>query len=1121
MSASKRKSSPKVVCLDIERQQRRKRSSPITEDCRDSPPATDEHSIDTTARERIRTSLNESLIVEAAAGTGKTSELVQRLVAVLELGETTVDRIVAVTFTRKAAGELKLRLRQELDRARRNSEETVAQNRLQVAVSRLEEAHVGTIHSFCAEMLRERPVEARVDPAFTEIDQEEAGRLYERAFRSWIESKLEEMPPGLARSLSRLAVQRRSDGASPIDRLREAGRSLLEWRDFPTPWRRKRFDRESALDTLAAAVAELAAVCRCARSRADALCKAIQPAEALAAWLRRSEEACGNRDYDALEARFIELFAELKRHAKRTGSGQWFAEGIERKRVMADRDALIAGLEDFKRCADADLAAVLRSELWEVVEEYERIKQRVGKLDFRDLLMQARDLLRDSDDVRGFFQTRFTHLFVDEFHDTDPLQAEILLLLSSSDPNARDWLSVRPLPGKLFLVGDPKQSIYRFRRADVLLYQQIKERLVAAGVGLVLLTRSFRANETVQEIVNSAFGPQMTGDPVSGQPEYVRLNKHRAPIEGQPAVIALPIPEPYGYRGLTKWQLEEGQPDLIGAFVTWLIEDSGWQVEDPEQAGRKVAIQPRHVAILFRRFIAWGKDVTRRYLGTLEARGVPHLLSGGRTFHQREEVETVRAALTAIEWPDDELSVFATLKGSLFAVPDSLLLRFRCEVGGLHPFGRHTSEIAADFAPIVEALGVLARLHRRRNRVPIVQTINGLLAATRAHAGFALRPAGNQVLANVQRICDRARGFELRGGLSFRGFVERLSDEAQQPSSTEAPIVEEAAEGVRIMTTHAAKGLEFPVVVLADITANLSRAVPERFVDSTSGLCASSLLGCLPWEVQDNAVLELERDRAEGVRVAYVAATRARDLLVIPTVGDGPWEGGWVSPLNPALYPPRQRFRRSQPAPGCPVFGEATVLQRPQRAHGEEERSVRPGLHRSAAGNQVVWWDPSTLRLQVEASFGLRQEQILTPDPSGETVAEGERRYREWQMATRQALSRGSLPQFEVTAVTEIASPGVPEKASPLPAPEGGLEAVAKKTVTPSAGVRIDAVRAPSTEHVGADQPVGRRYGTLVHTILRDVDLEARHREIRELAQLHGRSLGAMPREVEIAALRI
>ena len=193
----------------------------------------------------------------------------------------------------------------------------------------------------------------------------------------------------------------------------------------------------------------------------------------------RAVEEVRARDYDVLEGKLVDLL-NWKFEKPRSGFGKNYGDGVARATVQAAHRELCDALRNFARAADADLAALLRAELRGVVERYERLKERSGRLDFVDLLLRARDLIRDSDTVRADFQGRFTHIFVDEFQDTDPLQAEILLLLAASDPAVRAWRDVTPAPGKLFLVGDPKQSIYRFRRADVGVYLEVKELLRAA-----------------------------------------------------------------------------------------------------------------------------------------------------------------------------------------------------------------------------------------------------------------------------------------------------------------------------------------------------------------------------------------------------------------------------------------------------------------------------------------------------------------------------------------------------------------------------------------------------------------------------------------------------------------
>ena len=210
-----------------------------------------------------------------------------------------------------------------------------------------------------------------------------------------------------------------------------------------------------------------------------------------------------------------------------------------------------------------------------------------------------------------------------------------------------------------------------------------------------------------------------------------------------------------------------------------------------------------------------------------------------------------------------------------------------------------------------------------------------------------------------------ARHFE-RGASSFRAFVEKLEADAEQGEADEAPIVEEGVEGVRVMTVHKAKGLEFPVVILADPTCRAARDTPSRHVDPIRRLWVEPLCGSAPIELLEAADEELRRDHAEAVRVAYVAATRARDLLIAPVCGDQPISG-WLDVLKPTLYPPEESRRNSARADGCPSFGEDSVLDRGAKGAPPVGGSVRPGLHRPFPdGPQIIWWDPSVLALDVE-----------------------------------------------------------------------------------------------------------------------------------------------------------
>jgi ATP-dependent helicase/nuclease subunit A len=1059
---------------------------------------------DDAARRHITSALDETIVVEAAAGTGKTTALVERIVRVIAAGRAAVGEIVAVTFTEKAAGELKLRIRERLERARAEEPDPDVVARLDRAVQHLEEAHVSTIHGFCADLLRERPVEARVDPAFQVLTEAQATRLFDIAFDRWFQDQLEQPREGLRRSLARASRGSRlgdPDDDDRIERLRRSARDLAEWRDFQAPWSREPFDRSAAIGRLLQQLQTLSALSARPSYAGDNLYLDTGPVRQLAQEMAPiAQRGLRDEELDSLESRLIELRRHREFKRGRKGSGPTYGPGVPRATVLDARASLVASLDDFQLRADADLAAQLHGELLECVSAYETLKRREGALDFLDLLLRARDMVRECADVRHHFQRRFRRLFVDEFQDTDPLQAELLMLLSADDPGESRWERVRPEPGKIFIVGDPKQSIYRFRRADVDVYYRVRRQLEDAGATALELRRSFRSVPALQRLVNAAFGPVMDGDRESLQAEYMPLEPSR-PSHPQPPVVVLPVPRPYGARLVTARRIEESLPDAVGAYVDWLVRHSGWTVTERRRPDVRVAVEPRHVCILFRRFVSYGEDVTRRYVDALEARGIRHVLVGGRSLHAREEIETLRAALAAIEWPDDRLSVFATLRGPLFACGDEELLEYYHLGGRFHPF-RIPEEVPAHLEPIRVALTWLATLHRRRNTRPVADTLAALLTGTRAHVGLVLRPAGEQALANVLHVSELARQYEAGGGMSFRGFVESLQREAASGAATEAPILEEGSDGVRLMTVHRAKGLEFPIVILADLTARLTPYDASRYVASGRRLCAIRLAGCAPGELNAHRDLELQRERREGERVAYVAATRARDLLVVPAVGDAPYEGGWTAPLDPAIYPALDTRREQTQADGCPTFSSRdSVLERPE-GDPATPSTVCPGLHVFPGGEDgeygVVWWspEPGVLSLDAQTALGVLRDDLIVRDVPPTVLRERLDSYVTWRESRQAERTAAAVPSLDVKTVTRMARDTAP--------PHDGLE------------VTIETL----PEELG--RPHGARFGSLVHALLSDAPLGDAHTGdtaalLQRLSVAHARILGADTAEVDAA----
>lgn len=1057
---------------------------------------------DSSARDAIRNELDTTLVVEAAAGSGKTTELVRRVVALVESGRAKLSTLVAVTFTEKAAGEMKLRLRTAIERARaRHDEADPIRRRLDLAIRELEVAHIGTIHSFCAEILRERPIEAGIDPLFVVCDEGEARRLYGESFDTWFQGVLAEPKesfPGVHRVL-----RRRSRDEGPREALFDAGYRLVDQRDFDAPWTRPTLDRDGRVAALLADLRELGALAL----RADD--KRSDPNDA--AWVYLSLDAIrrfvadvdrkeatrgGERDLDGLEAELRALSRERLWGWK--GFGRLFekASGLTREDVIARRTAVKAKLDAYLVDADADLAALLREELRPLVDAYESRKREAGKLDFLDLLTKTRDLLRRREDVRRDLRARYTHVLVDEFQDTDPLQAEILRTLGRAPG---DDEGAKVVPGKLFFVGDPKQSIYRFRRADVAFYEAEKRALVAEGAKVVHLTTSFRATCDIQSVVNAAFAPVMRATVDGSQAEYVPLAPYRTDATIEPSVVALPVPKPYSDKigKVTSYAVEDSLPDAVGAFVSWLVTTSGYTVpateaERREGKGPRVPIRPDHVCLLFKRFSSFGGDTTRPYVRALEARRVPHVLVGGRGFFEREEVLALRNASNCIEFPFDEMATYATLRGPLFALTDSAIFGYRSaartldsrKVGSVTALDEHAQ-------PVAEALAVLRDLHRTRNRRPFADTLAELLERTRAHAGFAIWPTGEQALANVLRMLDLARRATHAAGVhSFRAFVDKLERDADRGQVSEAMVVEEDASGVRMMTVHRAKGLEFPVVVLVDPTARATHSEPSRLVDGEKRLFAAPLCGASPLELSRERDRILRHDAEEALRLLYVATTRAKDMLVVPIVGDGPLDESWLSPLWPALHPARPGSPLDRPTPV--PFGSDSVVHRPEKARVVS--TVRPGWHTPKAGSHpVLVFDPHALELGKDDEAGLRQQKLLAADERG-LSDESRARHEAWVARREKTRRDGARPSVRVVTPTELK----------------------EQLASSPSEVPVEVAEVPRSRIA---RPHGKRFGVLVHALLAEVPLGETYEDesLPLLARSFARGLGATVDEVDAA----
>jgi ATP-dependent helicase/nuclease subunit A len=799
-------------------------------------------------RDRTRVSRGETLVLEAGAGTGKTTLLVDRIESLLLEGDALVTEIAAVTFTENAAATLKLRLRERLERARGRTDLAAARrDRAAAALATLERAQVSTIHALCAAILQERPLECGVTPGFRQADEAQAEALFAEAWDEWLQERLDASDPVLAETVRAEIPLMGVAGWGESQSLRGLARTLLWQRDLaplvaeetpdPDAWRGELLER-----------AARARILREAAVDGDALEAALRSVEAFA-------EACRFLTGDALAARLVRV-PRLRKDLGRRGNWQT-AEALGEARDLVGW--VLDAETRWKGALGSHLHAQLVRSLEGVLARYEAKKRALGVLDFVDLLVKARDALRDRESVRRHARRRFRFLLVDEFQDTDPLQVEIADLLAAGEP------------GRLVVVGDAKQSIYRFRRADVALFSRLaadaRER---PGHAVLRLRQNFRSRPGIVSFVNRAFRTLITRSEDADQPEYEPIEA--APgLPGGPAVVALRFQAEEYASGAV---LQEAEAEATASFIARAAA-GGLEVRDPE-TGRLRASSAGDVMVLCPRLtqVRWLEDA-------LDARGVACAVDGGKSFFDRQEVHEALAALRAIDDPADRVSLVAALRSSFFGVSDrDLVYEHLASPGGLAAGPpREDSPEGVAFA-----LRTLAELREERLAVSVPSLLARLYDRTRVLAGLTGTRRGEARIANLEKVAALARQAGELGVLTLRGFTRllatRMSESAEEP---DLPATRPGdPDTVRVLSIHKAKGLEAPIVVLYDLDARLRPQADVIALWDEGRVAIGFRAGFRPpgW----NALSERDqsRARAEARRLLYVACTRARDFLVVP-----------------------------------------------------------------------------------------------------------------------------------------------------------------------------------------------------------------------------------------------
>lgn len=849
---------------------------------------------DQDARDLIRTELDRNLVVEAAAGTGKTTSLVDRLVSLIAEGVAEPARIAAITFTKKAAGELRERFQNGLEaRARSETDPARAEN-VREALAHLDQCYLGTIHSFCGRMLRERPVEAGVAPDFVEVEQIEADAINGEVWTAYVQGQYLEG----SEVLSEL-----EETDLNINDLRTLMLHLCDEADLE--FARERRERPD----LAEAWSELIRVTRDLDGRIPEAPHEKGRDDVQNLLLKTSAIRRVAEPGDLEIVRLLKDFESSSRDGKVKNSCWPDEDADEIKRMVRElcENVVAPALTAWREyCHPIALELVIPA-----IRHARKIRIDSGQLSFQDLLTLARDLLRDHAHVRRWFQDRYRFVLVDEFQDTDPVQAEILFYLTG-EGGGTSWRELKPRPGSLFIVGDPKQSIYRFRRADIALYKEVKELIVEGGGRVVRLSRNFRSTKALCGWANETFRAILPETETPQQAAMVEVEAHRTDEGAFEGVFSLQLPyskSSYGYA--------RTEASLIAAWIRDAIESGRTIVE----SGHERALHWGDFMLLTR--TRWRLSI---YAEALERARIPYEITGGRGFSASDEIRALAAFMRAVIDPDDQVSLVAFLRGPLAGVSDDELWRHR-SADGRWSFLAEAPERTP--APISRAFEQLRTSRHEALELPPASVIGRAIERFGLGAWCLALEGGQTRSGNLYKAMTIARRMSGRGA-SLTAIVEELTRLTDEPNDLEELSLRAANENVvRVMNLHQAKGLEAPVVFLVDpydqndrdpsVHVDRSGEPPVAHVTVTKPKKFDVEVLAQPPDWEEKANRESEFTSAEEARLLYVAATRARQALVVSTAftkksgAKGPWSSLWRTdcPELPEVQP-RDREREER-----------------------------------------------------------------------------------------------------------------------------------------------------------------------------------------------------------------
>lgn len=943
---------------------------------------------DLAARTAALTHIDRCMLIEAGAGSGKTSIMAGR-VAYLFAQSVSPKNVAAITFTEFAASELRIRIERfvsslsigqvpdDIARAFPGGVSDSQRQNLTRAKQSLDELLCTTIHGFAQVLIKPYPAESGIDPGAEIVDPTEGDLAFNERYLNWLKERL-----AGERDDDVIAELVLADESRGLRVIRSAADFLRKNRDARLPNHAWSTSRAKKLSAAAAAFEKEISQLEFQEEQTGQACTAfIEMIDAL-----------GGSDLLATKPsnRALVQAASIPRHVacftQSGGKRQLRTKGAWEKAAAAAGKSKAHGTMAFQACAaryDAchealgELMAMVAGELLarivdamdQLFAEWREYKRSAALLDFDDLLHTARELLAKNDDVRRALGKRYQHVLVDEFQDTDPLQLEILWLLCGDHPNDEngDALTRVLRPGSLFLVGDPKQAIYRFRGADVNAYLRARDAIGEPSVANIVA--NFRSVEPILAFVNGAFAGPLSM--AAGQPGFTALAATRLPEKKASTVAALDVVVEDGEDSAE--QLRDAEADRVADLCSRIVANLKIR-----ENGDLRPCRFGDIALL----APVGTDLWR-FEEALEQCGIPVSTQAGKGFFRRQEIQDLIALTRAIADARDTLALGALLRGPLLGLSETELLDIADAIptdpkrpDRLPNLTLWTELEKIDHELAREAIKILQSLARRvRSTTPYALLSDAVsLLNVRAHFRHRFPASGDRVLANLDLFLEMSRAYDVRGFVAFARDM-RANWEEQVLQVEGRPDAEE--QSVALITIHAAKGLEWPVVIPINMTG-APKSETGLMHDRRSGEFSAPVLGIEPRgyaQLKSCNELELARER---VRLWYVAATRARDLLILPRHSAQLSDKSWARlvdlglPALPAIEP-------------TDLGTEKAALLTPEENKQSAELFGEQAGRVSEAYHTIVWNRPS--RHEVEAPPQVEEERIFRdPEQVDESI---------------------------------------------------------------------------------------------------------------------------------------